>query len=179
MTLTFPQRHVEAQAEYFKCLHDLVLTDSGDETYDLLIRELYRKSFVAILDRDFNRVNDGLSLREKYMGDEADYIDGVCSVLECLIALAKRIDDIMYNPDFGENFVRWFWEMIENLGLDKFPDSNFSTRAVDTVIDRFVERKYDADGLGGLFPLRYPDPKIDQREVEIWYQMQAYLNENY
>lgn len=179
MTLAIPQRRERAQAEYYKCLHDLVLTDSGDETYDLLIRELYAYNFEAVIDRDLNRVNDGLQLREKYMGDDSDYIDGECSVLELMIALAQRIDDIMYDPDVGEDWVRWFWEMIENLGLDKFPDSNFSTKAVDLIIQRFIDRKYDSDGLGGLFPLMYPDSRIDQRDVEIWYQMQAYLNENY
>jgi hypothetical protein len=32
-------------------------------------------------------------------------------------------------------------------------------------------------GLGGMFPLE--DPREDQRAIEIWYQMMAYINENY
>ena len=38
------------------------------------------------------------------------------------------------------------------------------------------ERSYAFDGYGGLFPLRKPHQ--DQRNIEIWYQMQAYLMEN-
>lgn len=166
-------------SEYFKTLSDLVLCDHGDFTYDLLIKELYVKNFYAIIERDKNRIYDGLNLREKYMGDDADYIEGECSVLEMMIALAQRIDNIMFDPDMGDGTARWFWEMIENLGLENFPDEDFSTKAVDHIIDTFVDRKYDANGHGGLFPLEYPDSRIDQRDIEIWYQMQAYLNENY
>lgn len=39
------------------------------------------------------------------------------------------------------------------------------------------KRLYNEDGTGGgLFPLRHATQ--DQREVELWYQMMAYLTEN-
>jgi hypothetical protein len=41
---------------------------------------------------------------------------------------------------------------------------------------RLNRRLYTTSGYGGLFPLE--EPKEDQRKVEIWYQMMAYLGEN-
>jgi hypothetical protein len=38
-----------------------------------------------------------------------------------------------------------------------------------------VNREYDPDGRGGLFPL--DGTHANQREVELWYQMQAYIIE--
>lgn len=166
-------------SEYFRVLRDLILTDKGDETYDLLIKDLYAINFYATIDRDENRAKDGFDLRARYMGDDSDYITGPCSVLEMLIALAQRMSEIMYDPDIGDDTARWFWEMIQNLGLDFNSDSRYSSIFTDQVIGRFLNRSYDADGLGGLFPLEYPGEEIDQRDVEIWYQMQSYLNERY
>ena len=33
------------------------------------------------------------------------------------------------------------------------------------------------NGTGGLFPLKRP--RVNQRRVEVWYQMSEYLMENY
>jgi hypothetical protein len=48
---------------------------------------------------------------------------------------------------------------------------------VNQILTNLVERTYQKNGKGGLFPLK--QPAKDQRRVEIWYQMAAYLNENY
>lgn len=166
-------------SEYFATLRDLILTDKGEETYDLLIRDLYALNFYAVLPRDENRGKDGMDLRARYMGNDSDYITGPCSVLEMMIALSQRMSEIMFDPSVGDDTPRWFWEMIENLGLDFNSDSRYSSIFTDQTIRRFLDRKYDADGLGGLFPLEYPGEDIDQRDIEIWYQMQSYLNERY
>ena len=120
---------------------------------------------------------DGINLRRKYLGDDEVYIGGECSILEMMMGLAKRIDAIMYDPGVGENWVKWFWEMIDNLGLRSQTDENFSSMMVDRTIMRFNCRMYEYDGRGGLFPLR--NPSCDQSMTELWYQMQAYLIENY
>jgi hypothetical protein len=63
--------------------------------------------------------------------------------------------------------------MINNLDMDWLdPDD------ILDCIDRFLSRKYDYNGVGGIFPLR-KGASEDQRNVEIWYQMQSYLMENY
>ena len=48
---------------------------------------------------------------------------------------------------------------------------------VDNIIDTFLDRDYEANGDGGLFPLLAPQE--DQTEVELWYQLSAYYMENY
>jgi hypothetical protein len=74
----------------------------------------------------------------------------------------------------------YFWKLIENLGLSKCTDDKWYTINGDFFVEDAVYRVNDrligADGSGGLFPLR--QPSRDQRGVEIWYQMQAWLLEN-
>ena len=47
---------------------------------------------------------------------------------------------------------------------------------MEDAVNRVNGRMFSRDGSGGLFPLRRFDR--DQRSVEIWYQMQAWLMEN-
>lgn len=175
----FIEMQEQINKEYFLALSDLVGADNGDVSYRLLLRDLWLTNFYSILKKDLNREDDGLILREKIMGDDSDYITGPCSLLEMLIGLAERMDEIMYDPDSGDGVSRWFWEMIENLGLDEMSDDHYNTKIVENHLRMLLERTYDSDGMGSLFPLEYPDYNIDQRDVEIWYQMQNYLNERY
>ena len=46
---------------------------------------------------------------------------------------------------------------------------------MDEILNIWLERRYDEDGKGNIFPLK--DPIKDQKTVEIWYQMQSYLLE--
>lgn len=71
----------------------------------------------------------------------------------------------------------WFWKILENAGLEKYTDEQFDEWKVYQILDDIVDRRYNRNGFGGLFPLR--KPKKDQRKVELWYQMCAYLVENY
>ena len=48
---------------------------------------------------------------------------------------------------------------------------------VKAAVECLLERRYLEDGDGGLFPLKCP--RKDQRRVEIWYQMSAWVIENY
>jgi hypothetical protein len=74
----------------------------------------------------------------------------------------------------------WFWHMMENVGLHLYTDHVYSyelsaERIVDDTLNRIIFRTYGADGHGGLFPLsRTPN---DQRNVELWYQLNAYMIE--
>ena len=65
---------------------------------------------------------------------------------------------------------------MKNLGLNHCSDKRRLTyEEVNDVLDRVIWRTYRWDGHGGLFPLN--EPEKDQREVEIWYQLSAYLLE--
>lgn len=161
--------------QYFLFLCSKVDHDEERDFYGLL-KQLHSIEFsedtFKIISNDKNRIGDGLAVREEFKKGE---IDGPCSFLEFLIGLSYRIEDVI-----GNDYVYSFWEMIDNLCLLEFDDDHLDlgeSYAVDDTVSIFLNRRYARDGAGGLFPLR--NPKEDQRKVEIWYQMQAYLIENY
>jgi hypothetical protein len=45
------------------------------------------------------------------------------------------------------------------------------------ILEKVINRTYHSSGKGGLFPLKHAEK--DQTEVELWYQMNTYLVENY
>ena len=83
--------------------------------------------------------------------------------------------------DNEERVHKWFWEMIDNLKLEQCSDEDpyikEKTSNNNKLISIFLDRRYNRFGNGGIFPLKHYTS--DQREVEIWYQMMAYLDENY
>lgn len=170
---------------YYYWLMDIIDLDSYEKRTNLkywfLMKTLYYKDFYWTIELDSNRGKDGQALRNEFKNEvyfeNYDAIDGPCSVLEMLIALAGRFDG-NGSFDYGDetDTSKHFWEMIENLGLDLYDDNWFYDDSVDDILDRWLDRDYEFDGRGGLFPLKNP-PK-DQRNVEIWYQMQSYIQEN-
>lgn len=146
---------------------------------------LHNTEFIYILDIDSNRADDGTDLRYRFAyefgldGDEVKrYLDDrPCSVLEMMVALACRCEEhIMDNPEDGNRTGKWFFEMIRSLGLYGMDDRYFDEDAVSDILRRFMRREYEENGLGGLFALRHSSR--DMRDIEIWYQMMSYLEEN-
>ena len=180
---------IDTEQDYFNWLCDLVHIDQIERTYWILAKDLHNKTFVALIDHDENRASDGIELREEYMRDigYSGYLDMKleCSVFEMLIGLARRMDFETSDPndpyDTSDSTAYWFWEMIENLGLIEFDDDSYidleGQTYVDWILDGFINRQYDSDGNGGIFPLN--GVCEDQRKVEIWYQMSAYLMERH
>lgn len=175
------------ERDYFDWLYNIV--DDSDYEYESLINHIYDMDFdektTILIDQDHNRIADAMRLREDFISEQLAredrdlvYIfrDRPCSVLEILVALAYRMEDVMGL----HRFPIWFWELLSNLGLEEFNNSNFNiknVRKIDRIINKWLDHNYDYDGTGGLFPLK--DPPKDQRKEEIWYQMSAYLIENY
>lgn len=176
--------------DYFYWLSELVCVDGRytDESYWELAKILFDIPFTWKHPMDENRAIDGEDLRDIYYdsgGDEL-YEGQPCNVLEMLIALSRRIDDILDELDGEDRIAMYFWEMIDNLGLSNFSDRVFEDhpRSYETYIHRiesrvrkWLDRDISFDGHGGLFPLQ--NAKRDQREIEIWYQACAYLDEHY
>ena len=135
--------------------------------------------FESTLSGDLNREADGMVMREGY----SDAPDGVCSVFEVLVALCrsmKYMSDGMMKK--GENEAsEWFMEMITNLGISAMTDEQWdeypsdASRVVTDQVRIWLDREYEYDGTGGIFPLEHPHD--DQTKVELWYQMNAYLME--
>jgi hypothetical protein len=135
---------------------------------------------------DENRALDGIELRYRFahykgidfyptIKDVESYLDGPCSVLEMMVALAMRCEDtIMDDAKVGDRTKQWFWGMITSLGLGGMRDDLFDKRYVTDILERFLNREYEPNGKGGLFYIRSCDK--DLRDVEIWHQLLWYLN---
>jgi hypothetical protein len=167
---------------YFDWLYAQVCSvelKSLSKTYRNLLHILYTKEFLWLIPNHDNRGEDGKSLRYEFLNDEEidltpkdeEWLILGCSFLELMVALARRLT---FEADKDES--TWFWEMMENLGLNGLNDRELINRQdVEDVLDRVTWRTYEYNGGGGLFPLVYPES--DQREVEIWYQLSAYVLE--
>lgn len=172
---------------YFEWMYWLVCDDKRyykKPSYRRLLRYLHSIDFDYILPMDGNRAEDGTDLRYRFAYENgyddrmvAAYLDDrPCSVLEMMIALIIRCEEhIMEDHDIGDRKGQWFWNMIVSLGLNTQNDDNFDDEYVDEVIDIFLHRDYQPNGKGGLFTVE--NYRRDMRTVDIWYQMNWYLNE--
>lgn len=102
-------------------------------------------------------------------------LEGPCSVLEMMAALAIRIEEtIMDNPALGDRTGQWFWGMITTMGLGAMNDNNFDKKSAGNIVNTFLDRQYGSDGDGGLFRIRGVD--VDLTKVDIWTQLCWYLD---
>lgn len=155
---------------------DWLETKVWDDRYSKLLSFLFTQDFYWSIPMDENRYFDGMELRNQFEEETGCIIDTPtdCSVLEVMIALAGRMEDVMADDDYGDRTAKWFWEMIHNLGLRCMTDDEYDETYILSVLERFLNREYTRDGTGNLFYIPHPDK--DLREVEIWYQMCWYLD---
>lgn len=169
--------------EYYAWLVRFVLENKHLEniSFDKLLSFLHNTEFRYLINRDENRAEDGVALRYRFscdglgIQDAESYITGPCSVLEMMVALALRCEEnIMSDPRYGNRTAQWFWKMIVSLGLGGMTDDWFDEYEASYVINKFLDRRYEPNGKGGLFTIKNCDR--DLRTVEIWVQMCWYLN---
>ena len=145
-------------------------------TYWKIMRQLFTKEFVWIVPNDDNRIEDGKGLRREFAEQamlksiDRDWMKLGCSMLELFVGLSRRL---AFQCD-GEPR-DWFWHIIENVHLNYNDRGLYPSDSIDGILDRIIWRNYEADGHGGLFPLRHAER--DQRKVEIWHQLSAYISE--
>lgn len=148
------------------------------KTFWSLFRQLHTKEFRSFVPNDDNRVEDGRALRREFVletgNPHTEWVDDEgCSFLEMLIALSRRLAD-----DTDSEPAECFWHLLDNIHIRECNDaSRYDEEMVDEILDMVVDRTYDYDGHGGLFPLR--NAHEDQRTVELWYQMNAYILEQF
>lgn len=160
------------------------------QSYRILFNTLFDEEFRSLVAYDDNRLEDGKNLRQVFFNrfsvDEEtyDYMElesYKCSVLEMMIALSMRMSDILSETAKDDMTSDIFWELLLNIKLSKFSDEGFEKNQIINKCKEtsriLVERLYEPNGRGSLFPIT--NPKKDLRKVEIWYQMMAYLDENY
>ena len=166
---------------YLEWLSAMVIPDESIRySYQKVLEELYLKEFRWSISGDENRAEDGIVLRDIFrdeMGSPAN-ASGPCSCLEMMVALSLRCEnELMYDPDEGDRIDIWFWDMFENLGLDRLDDWRFDEATFNKIMDHFLDRKYDKDGYGGLFFIE--GFERDMRKIEIWYQLNYFLRSKY
>jgi hypothetical protein len=172
---------------YYSWLCDLISANQhSNKTYWLLANDLHHHEFNWSVPNDDNRAFEAKNLREQFCEENGivyiytDFPPGV-SMLELIIGLAYRCESIMEDQLDGMKMRDWFWKIMVNVGLDEYADDVYYEMRgqviVGEILEKIVNRTYHKDGKGGLFPLKHP--KKDQRKVELWYQMNEYLVENY
>lgn len=159
-------------------------------SYDRLLKKLWDIPYRPAVGNDHSRAVDGMGLRNDYrqfVGLEfglrdtrrirlSDDIYGPCRVLEMLIALSMRMFDMMQDMGYFNSVARWFWEIIENVGLDECTDLYFNSHPecseiIDELVNDILDSKDHGWQPGGWFYLS------GWWRTELWYQMNAYLSE--
>lgn len=170
--------------DYFEWLISMIADEPHlrRKSYRKLLMYLHGVTFRWSNVMDENRAKDGNYLRSIYIYEMKiedapdEFFDQPCSVLEMMLALANRMEnEIMSNSDVGNRTGKWFWDMLVSLGLCNMYDVRYDRDYVEQCIDRFLNKEYEYDGSGGLFTV--PNVPYDLRDVEIWYQMNWYLND--
>lgn len=165
---------------YYKWLISEIMPLSG---YSYLLSALFNTDYIPSMPQDYNRAVDGIYLRTRFGNNNHIpqsvidyYLQGPCSMLEMMVALAVRIEEnIMYDPSKGDRTSFWFKEMLVSMELLGLTDNHFDPNMFEYRLSIFNSRSYMPNGRGGLFTI--DDSSRDMRELEIWSQMNLYVTE--
>lgn len=169
---------------YFQWLYSQVADPNIQEkrlTYWRVLKILFEKEFVWVDEvvNDENRIKDGKALRVEFIEKQgwaptdvdSDWVEIGCSMLELMVGLSRRL---AWLADGQPHY--WFRVLLDNIGLGGYNDQRrIPRRQIDDALNDIIYRNYEPTGLGGFFPLQYP--KEDQRDIEIWTQMNEYVQE--
>lgn len=146
--------------------------------YSSLLSYLFDCEFHSQHPMDKNRIYDADKMRSDFYS-RPGIVAGMSrnlpiSVLEVLIALAERMNQVVEDSDNRTS--EFFWTMINNLGLTLNNDM-FYKDYVDMRLGVLYNHDYERDGSGGaLFTIH--DPNHDMRDADLWYQAMWYLADN-
>lgn len=162
----------QIDVDYFEWLASQIASPKG-KSFTGLLERMHSLEFVWTVPHDENRLHDGLDLRYEFLdGSSKKMVLKGGTILEVLVGLSRRV---AFTAG-GDEYI-WAWRLIKNLRLNRMSDplSTENANRIDDILEALVWRTYSPNGRGGFFPLRHPTE--DQREVEIWYQMNSYVNE--
>ena len=168
--------------KYFNWLYEKIRPESKNLfQYTKVCALAHRIIFDWTVPNDDNRAAEGKELRYEFMEElgihpppDKEWMGIDSSIFEMMVALSRRCDFIVEIGMDG-----WFDIFMTNLELEHYKDELYTPSdqaRIMRMLNKFNERRYKPDGKYGLFPLK--NPKKDQREVELWYQMSAYMAEN-
>lgn len=190
---------------YFDWLCDTVNAGSNGAfwPYRNLLRRLFLTPFEPSRYMDDNREVDGRMLRYYFESNHDDYVlheqspyhvDGgfyestknePCSMLEMMIALAKKIDTSYLYSNESRLFI-WFWVMIESMGLADNIDGYWENDTekndlVDWIIRTFNLNAHYSDENGNWIPTVFLFPIHNMESISrassLWEQMQVWYGE--
>lgn len=167
--------------DYYDWLVQTIMPDDSTRArYSSLLIYLHRTMFTYTLPMDENRLKNGEALRWDFAYEQAyDYelvdaaLDYPVSILEVMVALCRKIEEMMENCTDGCRTEVWFLDMLFSLHLEHCTNRNFDYLYVNKRIDIFLNRLYSKDGDGGLFYVK--NSPIDMRDSELWLQANAYM----
>lgn len=154
------------------------------KNYGMLLRELYRKEFYAVVKYDEDRGEDGIALRNDW-ADEFGYQGpisfGQPRVLETIIGISLRIEDQIFGGPWADewDYKKIFWNLIDNLGLSGF-DGILSKGDYDkivTVLDEFLSKTSHCDTFANIFVFSVTPRNL--KKMNLWGQMHAYIGEKW
>lgn len=169
--------NLDLREDYLHWLEPQLRDDNDDKSYWGLINLMLDTEFTWSVNMDDNRLVDGLDVRVEFARETHRRLKamdslGPCSFLEVLIGLSRRLAFAA-----GGQAPGWAWQLLSNLELHRLSDplTPPKQRKAQEIMRMAMERTYSPDGTGGFFPLAWPDE--DQTQVELWYQMNAYIEE--
>lgn len=182
--------------EYFEWLVSKVTSPAvPDDAQARIVLQVLRDIRIQGLpmDDDAPRLEDGKQLRTNFMDDTGmaahsykealEPESGFCTVLELLVALSMRMDDIMRDPlDPCSSVPSCFWGMVSTMvGQPFYPCSYwaFSANASSAVVVaessmKFLGRQYDPTGHNGNIFIDMSG--IDLRAIDIWAQACRFMS---
>lgn len=158
------------KTEYFFWLLDVVGVDYSITKYQKLYEKLHNTEFHIVHPRDNNRWMDGADLKWKYHSETGNDVleeEDSCSVLEMLVALARRLDLEWSGTPGDPAPEKLFWNMIQNLGLQKYSDRRWDLEKVDEILWKFM-KKNDRNCM--IFPVP------EDLNLEFWDQAIHFLS---
>lgn len=166
------------QIEYYHWLINLI----NPRDHNKLLEWMMNQTYTWVVPMDENRAADGEELRHRFLYENGyvgyDLPNDPCTLLEFFVGVANKANDIMADGE-DDDLAPWFWLFMVNLELDEYIDDIFEANygQITRKLHVFLERKYAKNGVGGMFPME--NSRTDQRKIEIWYQLNGYLNEYY
>ena len=188
---------MDMESVYFEWLYNhigVLANPNPARSYILLAEQLHRKDFAWTVPMDSNRAFDGIALREEFISergvsdhdwfgrarDISSWLREPCSMLEMMIAVARRTAYETYVDGERNLAGDWFRMFLTNMGINSYTDDRYNdsvAQRINAALEVVINRTYSANGKGGLFVLK--NPKEDLRNVEIWYQMSEFVVEYY
>lgn len=174
-------RSTQVLEVYLDWLKSLVGAEWYGESYHFLLEQLFHTEYFWTVPNDENRAEDGKALREEFTDYFPHFLDnealvGPPTVLEVLIALARRVDFEVTPIEMGEDVTRIFWKLVGNLHLLGFDDRLFGYYEVartDEILSKWMQNKVSR---GRWYsPFWNENPDFNPRKTEIWAQMHHYL----